>query len=70
MKLLCLLCFLSSLTVWAETPDEHIFVFERSTNTNYVCYDINLHHISPETIAVDDRVDDAFRAELQGANLQ
>lgn len=25
-----------------EIPQEHIFVFERSTNTNYVCYDINL----------------------------
>ncbi len=23
-------------------PKEHIFLFERSTNTNYVCYDINL----------------------------
>ena len=33
------------------------------------CYDVNLHHIAPETLAVDDRVDDAFRAELQGANL-
>ena len=42
--ILCLFCFLSSLTVWAETPDEHIFVFERSTNTNYVCYDINLQN--------------------------
>ena len=25
-----------------EIPREHVFVFERSTNTNYVCYDINL----------------------------
>ena len=23
-------------------PREHVFVFERNTNTNYVCYDINL----------------------------
>ena len=23
-------------------PRDHIFVFERNTNTNYVCYDINL----------------------------
>ena len=23
-------------------PKEHIFIFERSTNSNYVCYDINL----------------------------
>lgn len=31
------------LTVQAVTiPKEHVFVFERSTNTNYVCYDINL----------------------------
>ena len=33
------------------------------------CYDTNLHHIAPETITVDARVDDAFRAELNGANL-
>lgn len=26
----------------AVIPTEHVFVFERSTNTNYVCYDINL----------------------------
>ena len=25
-----------------EIPKEHVFMFERSTNTNYVCYDINL----------------------------
>ena len=38
-----LLCFLSCLTMKAITiPKEHIFMFERSTNTNYVCYDINL----------------------------
>lgn len=23
-------------------PKDHVFVFERNTNTNYVCYDINL----------------------------
>ena len=23
-------------------PKEHIFIFERSTNSNYICYDINL----------------------------
>lgn len=23
-------------------PKEHVFVFERSTNANYICYDINL----------------------------
>ena len=23
-------------------PRDHVFVFERNTNTNYVCYDINL----------------------------
>ena len=33
------------------------------------CYDTTLHHIAPETITVDDRVDDDFRAELHGANL-
>ena len=25
-----------------DIPKEHIFIFERSTNTNYICYDINL----------------------------
>jgi len=25
-----------------EIPKEHVFLFERSTNSNYVCYDINL----------------------------
>ena len=33
------------------------------------CYDVNLHHIDPDTIDVDDRVDDVFRAELHGAHL-
>lgn len=38
-----LLCSLLSLTAQAITiPRDHIFVFERNTNTNYVCYDINL----------------------------
>ena len=38
-----LLCTLSSLTLQAIViPKEHIFRFERSTNSNYVCYDINL----------------------------
>lgn len=38
-----LLCLLTCLTTQAiEIPKEHIFVFERSTNDNYVCYDINL----------------------------
>lgn len=38
-----LLCSLCCLAVGAITiPREHIFVFERNTNTNYVCYDINL----------------------------
>lgn len=38
-----LLCMLFCLPVIAENiPREHVFVFERSTNTNYVCYDINL----------------------------
>lgn len=37
------LCFLSCLTIKAITiPREHVFVFERNTNTNYVCYDVNL----------------------------
>lgn len=38
--LLSLLCF---TCVQAETiPQNHVFVFERSTNSNYICYDINL----------------------------
>ena len=37
--LFSLLC----LTVRAVTiPKEHVFLFERSTNDNYICYDINL----------------------------
>ena len=37
------LCFLSCLSIKAiNIPKEHILVFERNTNTNYVCYDINL----------------------------
>ena len=38
-----LLCIFSCLTLQAVTiPKEHVFKFERSTNSNYVCYDINL----------------------------
>ena len=42
-----MLCALSCFTVQAaETfkEKEHVFVFERSTNPNYVCYDINLQN--------------------------
>ena len=40
-----LLCSLFCLTAGAITiPREHIFIFERNTNTNYVCYDINLQN--------------------------
>lgn len=40
-----LLYSLYCLTAGAITiPQEHIFVFERNTNTNYVCYDINLQN--------------------------
>lgn len=40
-----LLYSLCCLTAGAITiPQEHIFVFERNTNTNYVCYDINLQN--------------------------
>jgi len=31
-----------SLLFAIEIPKEHVFLFERSTNSNYVCYDINL----------------------------
>ena len=34
----CTLLLLQAITI----PKEHVFVFLRSTNTNYVCYDINL----------------------------
>jgi hypothetical protein len=38
-----LLCAMSCLTALAiEIPKEHIYIFERSTNSNYVSYDINL----------------------------
>lgn len=42
---------LFSLLLWAtaclsvcgaDIPGEHVFVFGRSTNSNYICYDINL----------------------------
>ena len=40
-----LLYLLSSLSILAvEIPKEHIFVFERNTNTNYICYDIHLEN--------------------------
>ena len=43
-SILCTLLYaLSCLTTWSiEIPKEHIFVFERNTNSNYICYDINL----------------------------
>ena len=31
-----------SMLFAVSIPKEHVFWFERSTNTNYVCYDINL----------------------------
>ena len=34
----CSLLLVQAITI----PKEHVFVFERSTNANYVCYDINL----------------------------
>ena len=38
-----LLFAFSCLAVRAiSIPKEHVFIFERSTNSNYVCYDINL----------------------------
>lgn len=38
-----LLSIFSCLTLQAIViPKEHIYKFERSTNSNYVCYDINL----------------------------
>lgn len=43
-SLLCtLLCACFCLASHAVTiPKEHVIIFERSTNSNYVCYDINL----------------------------
>lgn len=42
-QLISFLCALFCITVQAITiPKEHVFVFERSTNSNFVCYDINL----------------------------
>ncbi len=43
--LCALLCTFSCLAIWAEIDapfKEHVFVFERNTNRNMVCYDINL----------------------------
>ena len=42
--ILCtLLCSLFCLTAKGVTiPRDHVFIFERSTNSNYVCYDVNL----------------------------
>ncbi len=42
--ILCtLLCSLFCLAAKGiDIPKDHIFVFERNTNTNYVCYDVNL----------------------------
>lgn len=41
--IVCLLCFLTCVGVGAVSiPREHVFVFERNTNSNYVCYDVNL----------------------------
>lgn len=38
-----LLCAISCALAYAiDIPKEHIYIFERSTNSNYVCYDINL----------------------------
>ena len=34
----CSLLLLKAITI----PKEHVFVFQRSTNSNYICYDINL----------------------------
>ena len=43
-SLLCLLLWATTcLSVCgADIPKEHVFVFGRSTNSNYICYDINL----------------------------
>lgn len=38
--ILCAFPFLGLFAADAEKP--HVFVFERSTNGNYVCYDVNL----------------------------
>jgi hypothetical protein len=41
--LTALLTLLSCLATAAiDIPKEHIYIFERSTNSNYICYDINL----------------------------
>ncbi len=43
-SLIAILLFLAPcpLLFAIDIPEEHILVFERSTNANYVCYDINL----------------------------
>lgn len=45
ISLAFLLLLASCLPLLAvDIPTEHVFVFERSTNANYVCYDINLNN--------------------------
>ena len=44
-RLLIILSFFilhSSFFIYASTPDGRLFQFERSTNRNYICYDVNL----------------------------
>lgn len=44
-KIISFIFALFCLTMQAVTiPKEHVYVFERSTNSNYVCYDINLQN--------------------------
>ena len=33
------------------------------------CYDEKLNRITPDTLSIDDRVDEEFLSELQGAHI-
>ena len=50
--LLALLCLLPSLCM-AATPKERLFVFERSKNKNYICYDV---HTSGDVLDKDEPI--------------
>ena len=40
--ILFILSFFVLLSSFSATPEGRLFQFERSTNRNYICYDVNL----------------------------
>lgn len=44
-KILSIIAFLCvAAMAFAATPEGHLFRFERSKNSNYICYDVNLNN--------------------------